>query len=419
MKSGVSFLAAQGVLGEENDKDFFKFTAKKGDWVNFLTEANPDDDPMMVDTVLTVFDADGKTQLAEADDAYPRGTTPDSSFNFRIPADGTYCLQVQEFSTWKGMASKFDPSFAYAAVVVPYTAENLAVLKGFDPEKEDNNTTPQKLTNLFTAMSGQVGDSLFGALEPKTDKDRYEFTTPAGALGVSLNFEPGGTTGNGGTGGIGLVNLLSGDGNTIIAQLNYADATATLEAGGSYGMGGVPVMPATKYLLEVNRNAGEVGSNDFYFFQLGTAGQLNDQEQNDAANNVSTAAETATGMPNMNNPKATNRFIGGTIPANDVDFWKFDANANEALTVVCSSRRAGSGVADFTVALYKDPAQAALQSETETATKDLLWNDDPSASMPGIKTVKGSYFLKLSSTMVVSGGATSSHYLCGIHTLAP
>ncbi|MBM4360734.1 MAG: pre-peptidase C-terminal domain-containing protein, partial [Deltaproteobacteria bacterium] len=123
-QSGVKYLAAEGILAEPNDKDFFKVTLKEGDWVNIGTQANPDDDPMMVDTVVSLLSADGKTVIAEVDDSFPRAST-DSNFDYRVPADGTYCLQVQEFSAWAGMAPEGDPNYAYVLVVVPYDADNV------------------------------------------------------------------------------------------------------------------------------------------------------------------------------------------------------------------------------------------------------------------------------------------------------
>ncbi len=426
---GVTLFAAQGILNPAGDKDYFRFTAKKGDWINLHTEANTMDDPMMVDTVITLFTQDGKTQLAEVDDAWPRGNTPDSDMDFHVPLDGTYCLQVQEFSSWKkGATPKGDPSFQYVAVMVPYSADNLKVIQGLDLDAGSNDTlqTPQTLKNVFVnSMSAQIFDRVYGLLDPKTDKDVYKITTPAKAAVFQLDFPPAGPKGNGSTDGIGLVNLWSGNGQTLIAQLNYDDATKLFKPSGRYGMSGVPVAEKTDYLLEINRGAADVGTNDFYFYAASTGDNtaLNPQEANDANNKTSAGAETMTAQQNMKNPKFTNRFIGGTIPAGDVDYWKFNANQGENIIVVCSSQRAGSGVGDFTVELYQDPAKAALQAETEVATADILW-DDPTtsedASKPSVKApTTGTYYIKLSATKMLTSGATSNFYLCGVHTQAP
>jgi len=146
---------------------------------------------------------------------------------------------------------------------------------------------------------------------------------------------------------------------------------------------------------------------------------LNPQETDNANNMTSAGAESMMAQANMNDPKYTNRFIGGTAPAGDVDFWKFDALVNEKISVACSSRRAGSGVNDFKVEIL-DSAQMVLQGETEKPTADIFWSDDgDTASKPGVKAKAGTYYLKVSSTTMVMGGATSSHYLCGVTTQSP
>ncbi len=424
MQNGLVFYDGGGILAEAGDKDYFKFTAKAGDWILVLTDANPMDDPMMVDTVATLFSADGKNQLAEADDGYPRAGTPDSEFSYHVVTAGTYCLQIQEFSSWKkGATPKGDPSFKYRPIIVPLDAANLMALGGHDVDAGANDTTAtaQLLKNTATLQNKQIADQIYGMLEPKTDKDVYKFTTPAATVGLGMDFEPSGTSGDGSTGGIGNVNILTADGATILGQLSYGDATATLDAQGNYGFSSVPLKPATTYLLEINRNAAEVGANDFYYFKMFTQDTLNPQEMNEAANFASTSAEATMATVDMKDPKITHRFIGGNLPAGDIDYWKLDATSGDLVSVACSSRRAGSGVEDFTVALFQDAAKPALQTEIEAKDKNITWSDAmEGTSKPAVKvTVTGTHYLKLSSTKMLTGGATTSFYLCGIHTKSP
>ena len=420
--SGVKYSAATAVLAVAEDKDYFKFTAKKGDWFSIGTEGGADGDAAVIDPVITLFTADGKTAIAEVDDSFPRVDT-NANFDFRVPADGTYCIEVQEFSTWKNVEpKKGDESLAYAAVIIPYDAENLALLKGPELDKEENDSvmTAQTMSNLNVLQSGQVAGFPFGVLDPVTDKDTFKFTTPKASLGLTMYFEPAGLLGNGSTGNIGLVNVWNATATTLIAQLDFNDATAQLQAGGGYGFSSIPVLPDTTYLFEINRKVGaDLGTNDFYFFKAFSSDTLNPQETDNVGNLTSAGAEPMMAQVNMNDPKYTNRFIGGTAPAGDVDFWKFDAAVNEKISVACSSRRAGSGVSDFKVEIL-DSAQMVLQSETETPTADIFWSDDgDTASKPGVKAKTGTYYLKVSSTTMVMGGATSSHYLCGITTQSP
>lgn len=426
-QSGVGYLFAEGVLAEPNDKDFFTFTAKKGDWINVGTQANPDDDPMLVDTVVTLLSEDGKTVFAEVDDSFPRVST-DSNFDFRVPADGTYCLQVQEFSAWAGMDPEGDPTYQYAAVVIPYDDANLtAAFDGYSFDKEPNDTVgdAQSLATREIGMAKQVGANFFGLLDPKTDKDIFSVKTPAGAVAGYLNFQPSGTTnGNGSTGNIGLVNVWNAMGTTLLAQLDYGQATAQVEAGGSYGFSSIPLMANTTYLIEVNRKAGaDAGANDFYAFTTYSvdAMLLNPQETDDTLNATLAGAEATMPQVNQDDPTLTNRFIGGGIPAGDTDYWKLEVDKDDKIIVVCSARRAGAGVADFTVELIDPDKTTSLQKEVEDPSKDLLWSDEgQTKSMNAVKAAKtGTYYVKLSATKAVTGGATLAWYQCGLHTQTP
>lgn len=418
---GVKYLAAKAVLAVAEDKDYFKFTAKKGDWINLLTQGGGNGDTAIIDPVITLFSADGLTPLAEVDDSFPRIDT-NSNFYFRIPADGTYCVEVQEFSTWKNVEpKKGDDTLTYDLVVVPYDADNLKVLKGREFDKEPNNdvAAAQLMSNLGSSKAGDVFSYLFGALEPKTDKDLFKLTTPKGAVGLAMNFAPSGVSGNGSTGNIGLVSVWNADHSKLIAQLDYNEATAQLSGGGDYGMSSVPVLQNTTYLFETERKAGtEVGSNDFYSFFSSTQNTLNPQEVNDMGNGTAAGAEVLTAMVSASDPKVQNRFLGGSMPAMDTDFWKFEATAGEKIIVACSSRRAGSGVNGFAVTLL-DSASLVLQTEVEKTTADLAWSDSDTASMKSVLAKTGTYYVKLSGAGAVANGATSMHYLCGVATIAP
>src|SRR5687767_3829216 len=60
-----------GVLNPPGDDDWYTFEGMADQWVQILTTANMDDDPEMVDTVLTLYDST-MTQIAENDDRVPR-----------------------------------------------------------------------------------------------------------------------------------------------------------------------------------------------------------------------------------------------------------------------------------------------------------------------------------------------------------
>ncbi|MBM4360850.1 MAG: PPC domain-containing protein, partial [Deltaproteobacteria bacterium] len=295
--------------------------------------------------------------------------------------------------------------------------------EGLSEDKEPNDAPAQAQTLAQRALqSGQEASTMYGLLDPKTDADVFKFKTPKNAKGLYLNFQPSGATnGNGSTGNIGLVNVWNALGTTLLAQLDYGQATAQVKSSGDYGFSSVPAMAETEYLIEIKRKAGAaVGANDFYVFTGFSSDALNPQETDDVANGMLAGAEPTMGMVNQTDPTYTNRFIGGGIPAGDTDFWKFDATKDENVIVACSARRAGAGVEDFTVTLV-DKDGKTLQTEAEDASKDLLWsNDSPNASMTSFKVkTTGTYYLKLTATKSIMDGATLGYYLCGLHTQSP
>lgn len=82
-------LAFNGIIGQEGDIDYHRFSAKKDQTFEIEVYARRLRSPL--DSVLRVLAADGK-QLAAADDS--RG--PDSYVRFKVPADGDYFIEVRD-----------------------------------------------------------------------------------------------------------------------------------------------------------------------------------------------------------------------------------------------------------------------------------------------------------------------------------
>jgi len=81
--------AFDGVIGEANDVDWYKFDAKKGEVYDIRVWARALGSPL--DSVLTVANAEG-SGIASDDDA----ANIDSSLRFTVPDDGTYTILVQD-----------------------------------------------------------------------------------------------------------------------------------------------------------------------------------------------------------------------------------------------------------------------------------------------------------------------------------
>src|SRR5262245_45152104 len=128
---------SNGVVNPAGDTDFFKFDVAAADtWFAIYTVANPNDDPMLLDTVVTVLSEDGQTQLAEVDDSFPRANTDTEIFH-RFIAPGTYCLKVQEFSSWNQMTPEGSETFTYDINALPVDP---AMFLGYTVDTGDNDT---------------------------------------------------------------------------------------------------------------------------------------------------------------------------------------------------------------------------------------------------------------------------------------
>ena len=106
-----------GRIALQGEVDEWSFVAKKGDQYEFDLRASRLGSPL--DSVLTLFDADGK-QLAQNDDL-GKGQT-DSRLTVKVPADGTYVVRIED-----RLSSRGGPTFAYRLKI----SQPKAALAGF------------------------------------------------------------------------------------------------------------------------------------------------------------------------------------------------------------------------------------------------------------------------------------------------
>ena len=81
---------ACGIISEPSDKDFFRFSMKKGEQWDFRVRARELRSPL--DAVLHLFGPDGKYLKGNDDDS----GQPDSYLRFKAPADGEYSVDVED-----------------------------------------------------------------------------------------------------------------------------------------------------------------------------------------------------------------------------------------------------------------------------------------------------------------------------------
>lgn len=399
-----TFYDYSGVIGEAGDLDYFSFEATAGEWVRLTTDTS--DDSGDVNTVITLFDEDGSTQLAQNNNAVTGGL--DSELAFHVLETGTYCMQVEDWSTFVGNTPQGGPTYGYRAIMVPIDFD---LYEFYNEDTEPNDTTGAPQTGLtFSTGSNasQMSTDLAGLFDTETDVDVYEWVAPTPVGAFNLWFTPDGIDGWGSTLGTGIVNVYQSDGTTILAQLDVTRGADRFTS--------VPVTAGETYYIEVNAPAGAAaGTNDFYYLKFNTVGptQLNDQEQDEAGNAAFAAAEVA---PPQQDGNVVRHFIGGMLPAPDEDWWSFQASAGTSVALSCSAWRAGGGTRDATFEIYQDPAGAALESEVEGEDADVRWSDTSStASRPAVSiTTAGTHYLRVTATQQ-DPQVTSAFYLCGIH----
>jgi len=99
-------VAFNGIINQNGDEDWFRFTAKKGQVWEVNVYAQGIRSPL--DAVLNVYDKDGRG-LANNDDS----GSPDSYLRFTVPADGEFFIRVTDHLGRGG------PNFVYRAELAP------------------------------------------------------------------------------------------------------------------------------------------------------------------------------------------------------------------------------------------------------------------------------------------------------------
>ncbi|MCA9621552.1 MAG: PPC domain-containing protein [Myxococcales bacterium] len=428
---GGDVYVGEGAIQTAGDRDFWKFEAEAGEWLQVITIANENDDSTFIDTVIRLRDEDGNTVLATDDDAFPRVDT-DSELFYRVPAAGTYCLEVLEFGDWTG-APVAKPNQNYSAQVIPV---DFGLYETFNEDTEPNNTSMTANTGLSSAdlTNGQIFTTVAGTFADNADSDWYEISFPAGSIGFNLDLTPSGagadgnnaTSGFGSTSDAGAVALWTSDSTPALV----AEVDGTLQSQGLDGFSSVPIDSGGTYFLQVTHPGGTAGANDFYFMKFFSSDTLNPQETNEGGNNNSVAnggvPETpAAGTPDANGVVAT--FIGGVLSEGDVDYWQLQGasspTAGEKLSVACSSWASGSGVRGMTVTYEDSTSTTPMVTSTEDAAKGVLWADNiPDAVQPAITIQSaGPHYIRLAnlpgampSDPNTDTAALAKHYLCGI-----
>ncbi len=380
-----------GAIDPAGDRDFYKFTGTAGQTVAINISANTMDNPMLVDTVIQLYDA-SMTQIAENDDAIPRINT-DSEIIIKLPSSGDFYIEVMEYSDWAMMPPlKGMPSFVYTLKVKSVVAGTGVTI---EPATDPGNTAASAITS--SAPGTNAFGILVGQFANATDVDVFQINVPAGKVAMLAAVMPGGAAGYGSTATPAPAELRDAAGATVIAR----------QPANASGMN--PPLTSGNYLLYVSRTAG-MGANDFWVAKFIT-------------NMTDNPAETET-VPGQNDTNATAQALtmmvnGGThqgfilshlTTMADVDEFSFTVPAGGAMvTAFCGSRSNGSGVTGLHGEL-RDSANAVVAGTSVNEDAAMGLSIAPMAMTPA-----GTYYLRLSKTGQ-DATVTGDWVRCGVRT---
>lgn len=424
--------ATPGLLADaESAKDYYMFSGTAGDRVAIianaqsLVEGSEGDDPTILDTVVTLYDAD-KMPIAQNDDAFPRLGT-DSQLYTVLPADGDYYFTVEGCASAFGDANCADPAGVTTLDYEVFVVHTEALIQ---PEVnagtgQDGTVAKAVAIPYATPSGGSAGYYGFylidGSLTSASDTHVFTFTPPADvsvdpAQRAHAEFwvQPiGADNGNGSTAHV-KVWVADAAGTTVLSQADQANyGGATDFTNGPLTLT-VPVDPGQSYSLFVqSAEAGSSPTTDFYFlrhfvgsFYYGTL----EAETKDGTMGSNDALATAEALSTPSGATEGAYFVDGDLdgPA-DTDWYKLGVpgGATKA-SVFCDAQRAGSGLRGFTVGLFDlDGNPVAGSSGTEGADADL--------GMTGITVPGGASDLYLKATATSQDPmVTGAFYHCSI-----
>jgi hypothetical protein len=179
----------------------------------------------------------------------------------------------------------------------------------------------------------------------------------------------------------------------------------------------LPVESESDYYIEVSQPVSATSNNPFYVLDVLNETSIRQEEIDEVANDDWSGSEIA-----INNPLAISPappfnyyFIAGELSGiSDQDWWQFEVNHYDEVTVECQSAHSGSGVIDAKFELFSNPESSALQAEVENVLTGVVWSNDPNATMPAIPVgSEDDFYLKISAD-IFSNEVVGRHYRCYI-----
>jgi Bacterial pre-peptidase C-terminal domain len=324
--------------------DFYKFEAVAGGYYELTT----DDTPISPDNRITLYDSQ-QQQIAQNDSGslWP-GDAIDARLVVRLKTAGTYYARVEDPNiSPDDFDSPYAPALTYRLT--------LAKLEHDTPGYafESGSGEPAAAEFVQDLGSGNWHVTLLGELPDKgNDLFGFQGRDQKALIGELLDD---GVDGDGSTSGPLTVGVIAQANKQVLARIDHAKGQANIH----------PPVSAAAHQLSVTAND-KTGDNGFYAINLVML-QDNPVELHDDTNGQLSAAEPIA----MQGPFRRRGLLLSLLPPKDVDYYSFQADMGEHVTVACESESGGSGVRGLRAEL-RDAQDKVLFSQMETPLENLL-----------------------------------------------
>jgi hypothetical protein len=322
--------------------DYFAFQGEAGKFYELKT----DNHTFSPDNVLKLFDSE-QHAMAESDDgALWPGDAVDARLLVHIAKSGTYYLTIEDPYTTEDFFSSALPLLYYHLSVREITPSTpgFALAKAGEQVsaafQHDDKTGYDYVTLLGTP--GTPAEPF--VFQGQADKALIGHVTAGGPQGDGSSFEKGRFR-------------VSAEDAGVLAEIDRASGQANLH----------PPIGAGSYTLGVDSGlASELGENAYYSLVLVQLPD-NPREQAEASNNLLAGAEAITFSGNA----SRRGLFLAQLASGDVDYFRFDLQAHDAVRASCESESGGSGVRQLRAELRNrqdQPLGSAMESMRENLT---------------------------------------------------
>jgi len=316
-----------GEIFPEGDLDLYAYESLSGDEWILISTTSDEEDPNGLDTVVTVYAANGAVHHVMDDLGIWGITTYDTRMLVYLPTAGTWYIEVQDVSTWLGEEERGDVDWEYTLTVTESSSTTS------EPDSLQDPSVDRDLTSGTTIFQYGVN------LEEAGDVDHLAISMPWPDAALMVT----GPSSLSGSDSEPTVTITNPDGDEVLylenvgidgAHAMYLLPKATtynVAATDARGRGG-----ADHWFVLYIRTYTEGGSNDLF----GTDYEI-EVEPNDSLNDGWSPVQDGL-IADDGTPYLGARIDGVLDPADDEDWLTLSAVTGENLSARCWTTDLGS-----------------------------------------------------------------------------